>query len=724
MEWVAPPRIPRLRGSSRRILDSPVDLIEVSDDDEGESPQEGDGSGVAVPLTPEATRVWGETGPVCVGEEITSSTWVDAEASPSSLSSSSGASPTVVVASRGESPQVVAVTGTEDPAPDLREEGAGAPSAQDEPQPEESDRDPWRPISPRTVARYAGVENEPARAHSPWSPLSASLGDPEEEVVCAVAAPSDEDIFGERELRSPSPVMPQEEVSYDEESEEVGQGLPLVAVPRRARRASSSSSGSPSGSPPGTVLLPVELSSAAEVLPTDTRSALQEAPPRRHRRRRRHHESDSSLSSGRQPRRRRRIAVPILTAAEVESASLGSGVVPPSSPAAIITVPGMNVGPMSVGAGSLYRTALRRLLRLAPVPRSGRSGDEDPESDPDSEDGWFMTVVTVLESYRTRPSSRTGRGRQRVAGMQVPRNLTELLSGVERPFSGGWAAIPPGFVSEWFPRRPRTVEGGWEGCSACQETDARERVCRESARALWREEVDRNSRPEASGRGAFLWADRSTRPQVWIPLASHSCDLGREVHFPLVYLSSQNLAAVLPGPEAFGVQLRVVLHFGIPSGLMIRWRTAGHLRAVFPLAGVLRRYWGRALLVEGDLEVTGDSSGHRSGVVVRGAYAVSVNPRFPRLLRHFPLEIAGTVYRGFRWDATLLGASLRWLPPRRVTATEAAEYPREVSVEVLSAALDSADAALSSWVPESQSARDRRRAPRNRPARDPSSEED
>ena len=122
------------------------------------------------------------------------------------------------------------------------------------------------------------------------------------------------------------------------------------------------------------------------------------------------------------------------------------------------------------------------------------------------------------------------------------------------------------------------------------------------------------------------------------------------------------------------------------------------------------------------MEVTGDSSAHRSGVVVRGAYTVSVSPRFPRLLRHFPLEVAGTVYRGFRWDATLLGASLRWLPPRRVTPTEIAEHPREVPVEVLSAALDSVDVALSTWVPESQSARDRRRPPRTRPARSPPSE--
>ena len=324
-----------------------------------------------------------------------------------------------------------------------------------------------------------------------------------------------------------------------------------------------------------------------------------------------------------------------------------------------------------------------------------------------------MTTVFTLEAYRTRPSSRSGRGQQRAAGMRVPGRLAELLAGVDHPFSGDWAAIPPGFVSEWFPRRP---DVGPEGCPACHATETRERACRERARDLWDEEVTRNARPEASGRGAFSWADNSARPQFWVPLASHSCALGREVHFPVVFMSAQNMLCHLPGPEAFGVQLRVVLHFGIPSGLMLRWRSGGPVRMVFPLAGVLRRYWGRALMVSGEIAVSGTSTGHRGGVAIHGGLTVSVSPRFPRLLRVFPLQVTGTAYRGFRWDVTLLGASLRWLPPARVTADDGSLFPREVSEETLLEALTSADNVLSSWVPDTRPQRQQGGARRNRPA--------
>ena len=462
--------------------------------------------------------------------------------------------------------------GTEEPTPDPRGEGPVGPSGQVDGLPSDaSERDPWRPISPRTRALFAGVGEESEPAHSPLTPLSVLLGEPEEEVVQRVEGSSDEDIFGDRELGSPAPgetAGEGEAVSLDEEEEEVARGLPVITSPRRFRRSSSSSSGSPSVSP-----CPQE-GPAEEVLLPEPAPASPSRPPSMvvspQRRRRRQRESDSSSSPERSSRRRRRVT-PLEVGESITPPETG-GVVPPSSPSAIVTVPGVSIGPMAEGIGALYRSGLRRLLRSAPVPRSRRAGDEDPESDPDSEDGWFMSTVLALESYRTRPSSRSGRGQPRSSRQRTPSSLVELLSGVEDPFAGGWAVIPQGFVSEWFPNRPALEEGE---CPACQATEARERACREQARALWNEEVTRNSRPEASGRGAFLWADNSARPRIWVPLASHSCALGREVHFPVVFLSSQNLAAYLPGPEAFGVQLRVVLHLGIPSGLLIQWRSGG-----------------------------------------------------------------------------------------------------------------------------------------------------
>ena len=515
----------------------------------------------------------------------------------------------------------------------------------------------------------------------------------------ASAVSSDEDVFGDRELDLPAPSAPQAEeeaVSCDEEEEEVARGLPLVPSPRRFRRLSSSSSGSSSMSP-RPVEMPQETSSSPPPETPERPSSTPRPTSSRRRRRQERSGSDSSSSPEQRVRRRRRTAP--LSVEGVARPRASPGLVPPSSPSAIVTVPGTSVGPMSAGISALYRTAFRRLLRLAPVPRSGRSGDEDPESEPDSEDGWFMTTVVTLEAYRTRPSSRAGRGQQRVAGLRVPDRLVGLLAGVEHPFSGDWAAIPHGFVSEWFPRRP---DAGSEGCPACHEMDTRERACRERARDLWDEEVTRNARPEASGRGAFSWVDNTARPQIWVPLASHSCALGREVHFPVVFMSAQNMLCHLPGPEAFGVQLRVVLHFGIPSGLVLRWRSGGPVRMVFPLAGLLRRYWGRALMVSGEIALSGTSTGHRGGVEVHGTFSVSVSPRFPRLLRLFPPQVTATAYRGFRWDVTLLGASLRWLPPVRVTEDDGSFFPREVSNEALLEALTSSDNVLSSWVPDTR----------------------
>ena len=279
---------------------------------------------------------------------------------------------------------------------------------------------------------------------------------------------------------------------------------------------------------------------------------------------------------------------------------------------------------------------------------------------------------------------------------RVPGSLSQLLTGVDHPYRGPWERIPAGFVSEWFPVRPRE---GPAGCRACQEAREREERVRGETRSLWREELLRNAGTEVSGQGAFSWVDRSVRSQLWIPLALHSCELGDEVHFPVVLLSSGNLSASLPGPGAFGVQLRVFLHFGVPSGLIMQWRSQGTVRMVFPLAGMLRRYWGRAALVEGTVSVTGTASTRRGGVEVVAALSLSVTPRFPGLLQYFPLQVAGTVFRGYRSDLALLGASLRWMQPRRVLASEDAQHPQVVAPEDLREALLSEGVVLSQWVP-------------------------
>ena len=77
----------------------------------------------------------------------------------------------------------------------------------------DSDRDPWRPVSPRVdeLAEEFGVGDE--QAHSPMTPLSVLLPESPVEEVGAdeSAAPSDDDIFGDRELGSPSPAPMREQ---------------------------------------------------------------------------------------------------------------------------------------------------------------------------------------------------------------------------------------------------------------------------------------------------------------------------------------------------------------------------------------------------------------------------------------------------------------------------------------------------------------------------------
>ena len=629
-----------------------------------------------------------------VVEETTSSTCVGgAEGSPSSLSSASGAG------SSGGSPAAatsLGLSGVEEGAEDAtRAEPVSPPSPSsdllslgdnDEAfQEGDDDRDPWLPIS---VLRGTGSSSSGGAAGdvcSPAVPLEARLGDVEEE-----------DVFGDRELAGPGSMDPlgDEVVSCDEEEEELLPGLPRVATPRRLRRLSSSSSGSPPSSP-----RPVFPSAESTCPPREEAVATspEVVPPAESRRRRRRR------GATREPTRRVR---PRLDSSpprstEVALPGISSPVVPPSSPAAIVTVPGSGAGPMISGVASLYRAAVRRLLRSPPVARSRRSGEEDPESEPDSDDGWLMSAVTSLEAYRTRPSSRFGSGQSRLVVPRVPGSLSQLLSGVDHPYRGPWERIPAGFVSEWFPVRPREDS---TGCTACQETRDREERIRRETRSLWREELLRNAGTEVSGRGAFSWVDRSVRPQLWIPLALHSCELGDEVHFPVVLLSSGNLSASLPGPGAFGVQLRIFLHFGVPSGLIMQWRSHGVVRMVFPLAGMLRRYWGRAALVEGTISVTGTASTRRAGVEVVASLSLSVAPRFPGLLQYFPLQVAGTVFRGYRSDLALLGASFRWMQPRRVMSSEEAQHPQTVAQADLLEALLSEGVVLSSWAPVELSA--------------------
>ena len=161
----------------------------------------------------------------------------------------------------------------------------------------------------------------------------------------------------------------------------------------------------------------------------------------------------------------------------------------------------------------------------------------------------------------------------------------------------------------------------------------------------------------------------------------HSCVRGEFISFPVVLFAPSGKTMSLLGPRSYGVQLRVVLHIMIPLNLPVSWVGRTLLNAVFPLFGMLRRYWGRAMHLWGCVTLNGGPSSSRGHPSAYGDLRVRVCSRIPGVLRHCQVEVTVDRVYGPRSDVGLLGASLQWLGTQ--TTASNLHFPEEASREEL-----------------------------------------
>ena len=94
------------------------------------------------------------------------------------------------------------------------------------------------------------------------------------------------------------------------------------------------------------------------------------------------------------------------------------------------------------------------LLRVLYRPQSLLSraaNDQEPESEPQSDDERFARRVVELEDHRSRPAARGG-------APQLMRHHLPVRRVVDRPWEedvsgASWSRQPRGVTSEWFPLR-------------------------------------------------------------------------------------------------------------------------------------------------------------------------------------------------------------------------------------------------------------------------------
>ena len=302
-----------------------------------------------------------------------------------------------------------------------------------------------------------------------------------------------------------------------------------------------------------------------------------------------------------------------------------------------------------------YRHLVNELLLSPTVPLSGQDPEEDAGSEPDEADGVFLESVMALERHRPRPSSRGNSGRIGLFG-PVPRSSTGMELG--RIPQRSWDMVPRGAVSEWFPAMPESSED--QECLACQ---GEIRVLREllrrrseSSRAF----ASRGDRGYESALGVLPLLDWSeNRLRSMYSVGNHSCGCGRSVSMPIVLFTPSARQLPIADVRGQGVQLRLFLHLLLPGSPM-SWVARAPFSGVFPLFGLIRRFWGRFVLIRGDLSFLGFPPRSCRHVLVRHSLSLSVRSRHRGVLRYAPLDVFVTSCYSARGDVFVYGASLQW----------------------------------------------------------------
>ena len=343
------------------------------------------------------------------------------------------------------------------------------------------------------------------------------------------------------------------------------------------------------------------------------------------------------------------------------------------------------------GLSTAYTLLLQTLVGAPPVPSNSDTGELSECEEIDQEYG---AVVLQLERFRERPSAR-GHTQLRMREDDLPAAPWDLLQNITLPLmSSDWGWIPRDFqghsiVSEWFPYRPRPHEDG--ACPACELILEQMRETLREGRDGWGLMAQGSDRTPMAAGPAFPSLATVSRGALALNVNSHSCTLGDFLPFPRVLFSGHRRPPAIRHLHAARIRFRVVVHLGIPGGLPIRWTARTFVRMVFPLFGAVRYFWGRALLVSGELTFSGGPSGSRTGVDVSHMLRLGVEFRHRGHLEHAPLVVSTTYVEGPRPDLTLLGASLQWLGHESASRDDRLREPEAVTSEELFNALNTPD---------------------------------
>ena len=343
------------------------------------------------------------------------------------------------------------------------------------------------------------------------------------------------------------------------------------------------------------------------------------------------------------------------------------------------------------GLSSSYTLLLQTLIEAPPAPSNEDTGDLSECEEIDQE---FGAVAVQLERFRARPTAR-GYTQLRQRDDEIPSRPWELVENVTFPaMSSDWGWIPRDaqghtVVSEWFPFRPRPHEDG--ACPACELILEQVRESLREGRDGWGVMAQDSDRTPIAAGPAFPWLATVSRGVLALNVNSHSCPLGDFLPFPRVLFSNMRRVTAIRHLQAARIRFRLVVHLGIPGGLPVRWTARTFVRMVFPLFGAVRYFWGRALLVSGELTFSGGPAGSRAGVAVTGLLRLGVVYRHRGHLEHAPLGLSTTYVEGARPDVTLLGASLQWLGQESASRDDRLVEPEAVTSADLYNALNTED---------------------------------
>ena len=333
--------------------------------------------------------------------------------------------------------------------------------------------------------------------------------------------------------------------------------------------------------------------------------------------------------------------------------------------------------PEDTRVAQLYRQLVCDVLR-APSP----AHQSDEESEPEDADGALVEAILHLEEWRPRPPANSSGGHPG-SEERLPATVDNLY-----PDSVGirnWAVIPRGACSEWFPPPPNASAS--DACPGCTISERVEELRAQDRRNAWRDFANRNDRVNESALGLVSPFDNDERARCRYAVVQHNCALGLPVSLPLVLFTPQGQPMTVDDPSSVGIQLRVFVHLVAPCVYM-NWGTEARFRGVFPLFGELRRYWGRAVMLEGEMIISGQPSDNRRAPQIRHNLHLSAHSRRPGLLRYAPLSVRATVLHGPRADVAIVGVSLQWRQHRRANRGDSRlRLPVEVSSADLTAHL-------------------------------------